>query len=44
VRQQLKAWRPTHIELEKKMELVDYLLALVYELALSPDLKGLMSF
>ncbi len=35
--QQLKAWRPTQPELENKMELVDYLLELVYELALSPD-------
>jgi hypothetical protein len=34
--QKLKAWRPTHDELEKKKMLVDYLLELVYELALSP--------
>jgi hypothetical protein len=34
--QNLRAWRPTLDELEKKTMLVDYLLELVYELALSP--------
>jgi hypothetical protein len=34
--QNLRAWRPTLDELENKTMLVDYLLELVYELALSP--------